>query len=107
MADETKVETVAFEVIPIDEAPERSYTKSSKYDPIIDSFLSKVKESGIDLGQIKVTRPDNNELLESNYLRTQLHKRIVARKIEGLKATVINDICHLTTRPEDEKKGSD
>ncbi len=87
-----KKEALPFEIIAIDEEPERTYVKGSKYDPIIDSFITK----DISLGSIKVTKDDSSELLDPNYLRTQLAKRIKARELTGsILATVINDVCYL------------
>ncbi len=32
---------------------------------------------------------------EANYLRTQLNKRIEARALEGIKVSVVNNVCYL------------
>ncbi len=88
----SKKQPVSFEIIPLDETPSRKYTKGSKYDPIIDSFVTK----GIELGSVRVTKDDSTELLDANYLRTQLAKRLKARELtDSIVATVVNDICYL------------
>lgn len=83
---------VNFEIIPIDEEPTRKYVKGSKYDPIIESFIKR----DVPLSMLKVTKDDSGELLDANYLRTQLNKRIVALEKEDLiSVTVINNICYM------------
>ena len=32
---------------------------------------------------------------DANYLRTQLNKRIEARRLRGVKVSVVNDVCYL------------
>jgi hypothetical protein len=83
-------ETVKYKVIPIEEEPERKYDKGSKYDPIIDAFI----KAEHPLSKIEVTKKDSSELLDGNYLRTQLAKRIKARELNVV-ATVINTECYL------------
>jgi hypothetical protein len=46
------------------------------------------------LSKIEVTKKDSSELLDGNYLRTQLAKRIKARELNVV-ATVINTECYL------------
>ena len=76
---------VSFNLDPVSEKPTRKYRKGSKYDPILDAF-----RSGIDnLVTVSVTGKD------ANYLRTQLTKRIDARKLSGVKASVVNNVCYL------------
>ncbi len=83
---------VKFEVIEIEDIPTRRYTKGSKYDPIINAFI----ERNISLSQLKVTKDDSAELLDGNYLRTQLNKRIVALELEDvISVTVINSVCYM------------
>jgi hypothetical protein len=84
-------ETFSFEVVPIKETPSRVYKKGSKYDPILDNFT----EGGHPLGKIKVTKKKSGELLDANYLRTQLTKRITARELTTVKAKVVNGECYL------------
>lgn len=76
---------VKFDLKPVEEKPQRQYRKGSKYDPIIDAFTT-----GYD-ALVAVEIPDK----EANYLRTQLNKRIEARKLEGIKVSVVNNVCYL------------
>ena len=76
---------VSFNLTPVDEKPSRQYRKGSKYDPILDAFLS-----GLDsLVTVDVAGKD------ANYLRTQLNKRIEAKGLEGLKVSIVNNVCYL------------
>ena len=76
---------VRFDLKPVTEKPSRQYRKGSKYDPILDTFMS-----GLDsLVTVDVAGKD------ANYLRTQLNKRIEARTIEGIKVSVVNNVCYL------------
>ena len=76
---------VSFSLTPIEEKPSRRYRKGSKYDLILDAFMS-----GLDsLVTVDVTGKD------ANYLRTQLNKRIEARTLEGIKVSVVNNVCYL------------
>ena len=53
-----------------------------KYDPILDDFLQ-------DEGKLAIVEIEN---IEVNYLRTQLMKRIIARKIvDKIKVSTISD----------------
>jgi hypothetical protein len=61
------------------------YGRSSKYDPIIDSFIL-----GSD-SLVVVDVPDKG----ANYLRTQLRNRIEARRLKGIKVSVVNKMCYL------------
>ena len=76
---------VSFNLEPVSEKPSRKYRKGSKYDPIIDAFLS-----GTD-NLVTVTVPGKN----ANYLRTQLTKRIDAKNLSGVKVSVVNNVCYL------------
>ena len=76
---------VKFDLKPISEKPYRRYRKGSKYDPILDSFM----EGKADLVEVSIKGK------EANYVRTQLDKRIGARTLEGVKASVINNIVYL------------
>jgi hypothetical protein len=42
-------------------------------------------------GLIAVEVPEK----DANYLRTQLNKRIEARRLMGVKVSVVNDTCYL------------
>jgi hypothetical protein len=76
---------VSFDLKPVTEKPSRKYRKGSKYDPILDAFLSGTN----DLVTVNVAGK------EGNYLRTQLNKRIEAKKISNVKVSVINNVCYL------------
>ena len=74
-----------FNLTPVDEKPSRRYRKGSKYDPVIDTFME-----GEEL--LVVVAVENKD---SNYLRTQLKKRIEARNLREVKVSVVNDACYL------------
>ncbi len=77
---------VKFDLKPVTKKPSRRYRKRSKYDPILDSFL----ESEHELVKVEVRDKD------SNYLRTQLNKRIKVRGIEDkVKVSVVNNVAYL------------
>ena len=76
---------VHFNLQPVGEKPSRKFRKGSKYDPVIDAFV----EGADDL--VTVTVPGK----DSNYLRTQLNKRIDARRLSGVKVSVVNNVCYL------------
>ncbi len=76
---------VRFILTPVEEKPSRRYRKGNKYDPILDTFIS-----GLDtLVTVDVAGKD------ANYLRTQLNKRIEAKGLEGIKVSVVNNVCYL------------
>lgn len=77
---------VKFDLKPVAKKPSRKYRKGSKYDPILDSFLSGVHE----LVKVEVANKD------ANYLRTQLNKRIEARdQQDKVKVSVVNNVAYL------------
>ena len=76
---------VTFNLQPVDEKPTRKYRKGSKYDPLLDAFMS----GSNDLVSVNVAGKD------ANYLRTQLNKRIDARNLSGVKVSVVNNVCYL------------
>ena len=76
---------VAFNLQPVDERPTRKYRKGSKYDPLLDAFMSGLN----DLVSVNVAGKD------ANYLRTQLNKRIDARNLPSVKVSVVNNVCYL------------
>jgi len=76
---------VSFNLTPVTEKPSRRYRKGSKYDPILDAFMSGTE------GLVTVEVPEK----DANYLRTQLNKRIEARRLRGVKVSVVNDACYL------------
>jgi hypothetical protein len=79
------VDELKFELTPVDEKPSRRYRKGSKYDPIIDAFI----EGNEDLVMVAAEGKD------ANYLRTQLKKRVEARKLEGVRVSVVNNVTYL------------
>jgi hypothetical protein len=81
-----KMSEVPFKLVDVEKKPSRKYRKGSKYDPIIDKFLS--GKSG--LVKVEVTGKD------ANYLRTQLKKRIDARDLNSkIEVSVVNNIAYL------------
>ena len=76
---------IGFNLTPVDEKPSRRYRKGSKYDPIIDAFVE-----GTDT--LVMVAAENKD---ANYLRTQLNKRIEARKLKGVKVSVVNNSAYL------------
>jgi len=76
---------VKFDLKPVDEKPHRQYRKGSKYDPILDAFM----EGTDSLVAVEVPEKDGN------YLRTQLNKRIEVKGLEGIKVSVVNNVCYL------------
>jgi hypothetical protein len=76
---------VTFKLQPVDEKPTRKYRKGSKYDPLLDAFISGPNA----LVSVNVAGKD------ANYLRTQLNKRIDARNLHSLKVSVVNNVCYL------------
>ncbi len=76
---------ITFNLKPVDEKPTRKYRKGSKYDSLIDAFIS---------GSNNLVSADV-EGKEANYLRTQLGKRIEARNLQNVKVSVVNNICYL------------
>ena len=77
---------IKFVLSPVEKKPTRKYRKGSKYDPIIDKFMSAKYE----LVKIEVADKD------ANYLRTQLKKRIDARDMNGkIEVSVVNNVTYL------------
>jgi len=81
----TAMREVRFNLTPVTEKPSRRYRKGSKYDPILDAFLSGTE------GLVTVEVPEK----DANYLRTQLTKRIDARDLRNVKVSVVNNVCYL------------
>jgi len=75
---------IKFNLKPVKKKPRR-YRAVSKYDPILDAFL-KGKDS-----LVEVSIEDR----DANYLRMQLGKRIVAKGLEGVKVSTVNNVCYL------------
>jgi len=91
MVTETKTESVkreyVFDLIEETEIPKTTYEKGSIYDPIVDKFI----ESPLKLVSLK---PDADQT--ANYLRTQIVKRLEAKKLLGdIKASVVNNKVYL------------
>jgi hypothetical protein len=77
---------VPFKLVDVEKKPSRKYRKGSKYDPIIDKFLSGKSA----LVKVEVSGKD------ANYLRTQLKKRIDARDLNSkIEVSVVNNIAYL------------
>jgi hypothetical protein len=80
-----KMAEFSYNLTPVEEKPPRRYRKGSKYDPIIDAFMAGTE----DLVAVGVEGKD------PNYVRTQLKKRIEARRMSGLRVSVVNDVAYL------------
>ena len=76
---------ISFNLQPVDEKPSRKYRKGSKYDPVLDAFMS----GEANLVQVTIEGKD------ANYLRTQLNKRIEARNLSSVKVSVVNNVAYL------------
>ena len=77
---------LAFSLEPVTEKPKRKYRKGSKYDPILDAFMTQRRK------MVTITVTDK----DANYIRTQLNKRIEARKLEKkVKVSVVNNVAYL------------
>jgi hypothetical protein len=79
------MDEVRFDLKPIEEKPSRRYRKGSKYDPILDAFMA----GGNNLVAVNVLGK------EANYLRTQLNKRMEAKRLSNIKVSVVNNVCYL------------
>ena len=75
---------IEFVLSPIEMKPSRMYRKGSKYDPILDAFMESTE------CLVEVTVPDK----DAHYLRTQLNKRIKAKRLK-VKTSVINNVLYL------------
>lgn len=81
-----EVSGLAFSLEPVTEKPKRKYKKGSKYDPILDAFMTQRRK------MVTITVTDK----DANYIRTQLNKRIEARKLEKkIKVSVVNNVAYL------------
>ena len=77
---------VKFDLKPVRRKPSRKYRKGSKYDPILDQFIKGTET----LVEVSVEGKD------ANYLRTQLNKRIEAKKLGNkVKVSVVNNVAYL------------
>ena len=77
--------SVNYNLQPVTEKPSRKYSKGSKYDPILDTFMG----GSNNLMSVIVEGKD------ANYLRMQLNKRIEAQKLTGIKVSAVNNVCYL------------
>ena len=75
---------VEFDMKPVDKKPSRRYRIGSKYDPILNAFMAGEDKL------VKVTVKGK----DSNYLRTQLNKRIQGRKLK-IEISVVNGGLYL------------
>ena len=76
----------SFRLVEVEKKPSRKYRKGSKYDPIIDRFMS--SNSGL----VKVEVAGK----KANYVRMQLKKRIDARELDTkIEASVVNNVAYL------------
>lgn len=80
----TEKKELKFSLSDIKEKPSRGYKKGSKYDALLNTF----NESKSKLVKVDITG------VKSNYIRTQLDKRIKALKM-SLAVSVVNDVCYL------------
>lgn len=86
MLNRTKMSEVKFDLKPVRRKPSRKYRKGSKYDPIIDQFMKGTET----LVEVSVEGKD------ANYLRTQLNKRIEAKRLgDEVKVSVVNNVAYL------------
>lgn len=77
---------IRFELKPVAEKPKSSFVKRSKYDPIIDRFLS----GGYDLVKVEI------ENKKANYIRGQLLRIIDSRGLKHImKDSVVNGELYL------------
>ncbi len=75
-----------FELKPVNTKPMRRYRKGSKYDPILDAFV----QGEANLVEVSMEGKD------ANYLRTQLNKRIEAKRLgSSVKVSVVNNVAYL------------
>lgn len=80
-----------FEIRDVDEKEARTYKKGSKYDKMLDVFVS---------GKHKLSILTVPAFDDASYLRLQIAKRIQKRKL-GIKASVHNGKVYLeTVEPE-------
>ncbi len=77
---------IKFELKPVNRKPTRRYRKGSKYDRILDTFV----EGESLLAEVSI------EGKNANYLRTQLNKRIEAKRLGSrVKVSVVNNVAYL------------
>jgi hypothetical protein len=80
------MKSISFALSPVNKKPSRTYRKGSKYDPIIDQFLS----NEMTLAIVNVPNKD------ANYIRTQIKKRIDARNLNNsIHVSVVSNKTYL------------
>jgi hypothetical protein len=89
MSEKKEKKEIDFNLVEVKEKPNRAYKKGSKYDPLINAFLG----SKSVLVNVEMKNEDG-EMLDANYLRTQINKRIVAKKLP-MKVSVTNNAVYL------------
>lgn len=75
---------ISYQMKPVEEKREATYTKGSIFDPIIDQFL----ESGHKLVEIQI------ENRKASYIKNQLMNRIKKRKLDII-ASYASDYVYL------------
>ena len=74
-----------------EEQPAKVFVRhSKKYDAVLDEFM----EGTESLVAVDVSGKDGS------YLKTQLNKRIDARKLRRVKVSVVNNVCYLEKEEE-------
>ena len=81
---------VKFEFEDVNEKEKRRYKKGSKYDSIIDAYLTSPKYKAKGDGLQKLEPKDE---IDSSYLSLQIKKRIVIRELP-IKVSVSNGIIY-------------
>lgn len=77
---------IEFSLKPVKKKPSRRYRKGSKYDPLVEKFM----KSSAKMVELEVTGKD------ANYLRTQVNKRIEAKKLTAkMSVSVVNNKIYL------------
>lgn len=84
--EKADISPLIFSLKKTKEKPKRRYRKGSKYDPILDAFIKGTDK----LCKLEVEGKD------ANYLRTQMNKRIEARKLDKqIEVSVTNNALYL------------
>jgi hypothetical protein len=77
---------IRFELKPVDERPKRGFKRRSKYDPIIDRFLTE----NHDLVRVEVKDKD------AGYMRINLNRLIISRGMKDrVKASMVSGGVYL------------
>jgi len=84
-----EIKGVEFSFIEVEKKPKRKYRKGSMYDPLIQSAIAQL-EKGNTLLKVAVVERD------SNYMRTQLKKRIDALELNDvMEVSVVNNELYI------------